>query len=254
MQNIVAALRAIERERDVRILYACETGSRAWGFPSPDSDYDVRFIYVHEMDHYLKLNEWKDSIEVSMEGDLDMSGWDLRKSLVLLKKSNAALIERFNSPIEYMAVDGFREKFSHLINCSYSPVTVFWHHYSLASKFWEELKDKEQVKLKSLFYLIRSLLSCNWIVIDDAVVPMQIDRLMSKVDVDIKDRLNELIKFKATVGEKYLHPADKVINEWIVETFKKIEVSKNNLKSNNSGYELLNEFFKDTLNNGTYHT
>src|SRR6187549_3465126 len=110
MQQINSILKQIETKNQIKILYACETGSRAWGFPSPDSDYDIRFIYMHERDWYLSLSQRKDSIEF-MEGDLDITGWDLRKCLILLKKSNAPLIERLQSPVEYYSVAGFKKEF-----------------------------------------------------------------------------------------------------------------------------------------------
>lgn len=142
MQNVNETLRLVENEHNIKILYACETGSRPWGFPSPDSDYDVRFIYHHERNSYLGLSERKDTIEF-MGGDLDMAGWDLRKSLKLLKKSNVPLIEHFQSPIIYFAPDDFKEKFLTLIEAYYSPIASFYHHHSLAVKFWGELKGKQ---------------------------------------------------------------------------------------------------------------
>src|SRR6266498_1888433 len=171
-------LKEIEQSKSIKILYACETGSRAWGFPSPDSDYDVRFIYCHERDWYLSLNKHKDSIELMTNESFDISGWDLRKSLVLLKKSNVPLIERFRSPIEYFSVQGFKQEFKKLIQKYYSPIAVFYHHYSLAGKFREDINDRKQIKLKSCFYLLRSLLSCNWIIKDKNVLPMHIEGLM----------------------------------------------------------------------------
>src|SRR5215210_4112931 len=147
MGGIKNRLHQIEQENKVKILFACETGSRAWGFPSPDSDYDVRFLYMHERDWYLQLDERKDTLEV-MQNDLDITGWDLRKSLLLLKKSNAALIERFQSPIEYYGEPSFKEEFKKLVDVYYSRTAVFYHHYSLANKFWESMGDNNEVRLK----------------------------------------------------------------------------------------------------------
>jgi uncharacterized protein len=242
MKHIQNILTQLSQEKDIEILYACETGSRAWGFPSPDSDYDIRFIYMHKRDWYLKLNEQKDTIE-QMVGDFDVTGWDVRKCLHLLKKSNVPLIERFQSPIEYMSNAGFRDKFKNLIEQYYSPIAVFYHHNSLATNFWEDLKDKEEIKLKSFFYLVRSLLSCNWIINDDTVLPMEIEGLFKYIDDDLKDRFRELIKLKATVGEKYLHKADADLFKWIKTMFDKLALAKDNIKINNVGMDSLNEFF-----------
>ena len=247
MKKIEEILKAIEKEKKIKILYACETGSRAWGFPSSDSDYDVRFIYMHERDWYLSLSQRKDTIE-HMDGDLDITGWDLRKSLVLLKKSNATLIERFQSPIEYFSAEEFKRAFKSLIEAYYSPTAVFFHHYSLAKKFWEELKDKEEVKLKSYFYLIRSLLSCNWIVKDKTVLPMDIEGLMKLIDTERRDEVRDLIMLKEGVDEKYLYKKSESLDKWVRSLFEMLDSSKENLgvsKADNSG---LNRFFLKMIN------
>lgn len=242
MDNIKDILKQIEEKRKIRILYACETGSRAWGFPSPDSDYDVRFIYMHERDWYLSLSERKSTIEL-MDGELDATGWDLKKSLILLKKSNASLIERFQSPIEYYSVAGIKDDFIRLIENYYSPIAVFFHHYSLANKFWEGLKDEKTYKLKSWFYLIRSLLSCNWIVNDTTVLPMHIEGLMKYSPTDVNTEIRELIKLKSTVEEKYLHEKNSQLNDWIAGLFSMLDGKKHDLSVNQSNMRALNDFF-----------
>ncbi len=247
MENIKNILTKIEKTKKIKILYACETGSRAWGFPSPDSDFDIRFIYRHDRDWYLSLSAKKDTLEI-MDGDLDITGWDLKKSLMLLKKLNASLIERFQSPIMYFEEGTFKNDFKDLVTNYYSPTAVFFHHYSLAKNFWEELKDAEEVKLKSYFYLIRSLLNCNWIIKDKSVLPMHIEGLMVFLDDDIKYKLRELIALKATVGEKYLHPKDDDLNKWITGLWEVIEMSKENLGINRTDFSLLNNFFLKTIN------
>ncbi|MFT3703495.1 MAG: nucleotidyltransferase domain-containing protein [Agriterribacter sp.] len=242
MKDMQQILDKIAADKRITILYACETGSRAWGFPSQDSDYDVRFLYMHKRDWYLSLSQRKDTIE-HMDGDLDITGWDLRKSLLLLKKSNVPLIERFQSPITYYADETFKTEFKELIELYYSPTAVFFHHYSLAQKFWEELKDKETVKLKSYFYLIRSLLSCYWIVHDKLVLPMHIEGLMTKIEPNRRDELRALIKLKAGVDEKYLHPKNESLNAWIIELFELLNRSKENLGVNRTDNSALNSFF-----------
>ncbi len=247
MENIKKILNEIEKAKNVRILYACETGSRAWGFPSPDSDYDIRFIYVHERDWYLSLNERKDSIE-HMDGDLDITGWDLRKCLVLLKRSNAPLIERFQSPIIYYKDEVFTAEFKELIVNYYSPTALFYHHYSLANKFWEEMKDKKEIKLKGYFYLIRSLLSCNWIAEDESVLPMDIEGLMTKIDAERREELRTLIRLKAGVDEKHMYQRDKNLDTWIEQLFEMLERCKNNLGVSKASNSMLNIFFLKMVN------
>lgn len=250
MESIKQTLGKIETEHKVKILYACETGSRAWGFPSPDSDYDVRFIYLHKTDWYLALNDRKDTIEF-MDGDLDVTGWDLRKCLKLLKKSNVPLIERFQSPVQYFANEKFKAGFIQLVQDYYSPTAAFYHHYSLATKFWEELKDQDRIKLKSYFYLVRALLSCNWIVKDKSVLPMHTEGLMKYVDEESKDELRRLISLKATVGEKYLHPKSNFMQTLVTSLFAYLDEHKTDLGVNNKDYASLNNFFLKALHENT---
>ncbi len=246
MEQIKFALEKIAAKKQVQILYACETGSRAWGFPSPDSDYDVRFIYTHPVDWYLSLGKHKDTIEY-MEGDLDITGWDFRKCLQLLKKSNAPLIERFQSPVEYFAVPGFKSNFLKLADSFYSPTAVFFHHYSLANKFWEELKDKDAAKLKSLFYLVRSLLACNWIIRDKTTLPMHLEGLLRYAADSIIGRLRDMVILKAGVGEKYLHERDTVLYEWVMNMFDYLECNKENLGVSTGDMQQLDAFFLKML-------
>jgi uncharacterized protein len=247
MQHIQTILTQIEQTKNIKILYACETGSRAWGFPSPDSDYDVRFIYQHQKDWYLSLSQHKDTIEYMVDETWDVTGWDLKKSLLLLKKSNAALIERFQSPIMYYGDETFKNEFKELVTSYYSPTAVFFHHYSLAKNFWEELKDANEIKLKSYFYLIRSLLSCHWIIKDKSVLPMHIEGLMVLIDSALRDKLRQLIQLKAGVSEKYMHPKDEELHQWITDLWELVEANKENLGVNGTDMKQLNAFFLKTI-------
>ena len=246
-KEISEILKEIENKRKIKILYACETGSRAWGFPSPDSDYDVRFIYMHERDWYLSLTHRKDTIE-EMNGELDIAGWDLRKCLVLLQRSNAPLIERFKSPITYFAKKDFVTEFKNLIDTYYSQTAVFYHHYSLAQKFWEEIRDGAEIRLKNYFYLIRSLLSCNWIIHNKSVLPMDIEGLMTLIDEKRREQIRNLIKLKAGVDEKYVHKTDLSLNTWIIQLFELLERSRENLGVSKADTSALNAFFLKIVN------
>jgi predicted nucleotidyltransferase len=247
VEKIPMILQEISERKNVKILFACETGSRAWGFPSPDSDYDIRLIYRHERNWYLSLSQHKDTIE-HMDGDLDVTGWDLRKCLTLLKKSNVPLIERFQSPIIYFEDTGFKESMTDLIRHYYSPTAVFFHHYSLAVKFRKEIGEKEQARLKSYFYMIRSLLSCHWIIKDKTVLPMNIHGLMKLIEPEAKERIQSLIELKAGVDEKYLHPSNKYLNQWTMNMFNYVELNKEDLGVSDADYSLLNNYFLKKIN------
>lgn len=242
MDQILQALGEIERLKQIKIVYACETGSRAWGFPSPDSDYDIRFIYKYDKDWYLQLGQRKDTVEI-MSGELDITGWDLRKSLMLLKKSNTALIERFQSPILYRNLRGFRNDFSALIREYYSARAVYFHHYFLAIKFWEEMKDQQQFKLKNYFYLLRSLLSCNWIMNDGSVPPMHIEGLMQYIGDEDRGMIRELIRLKADKNESYVHDSTKDQRRLITHLLKTTENKGESLPVCREDFSKLNSFF-----------
>ena len=133
---ILKRLKEIETEYGVTVLFASETGSRAWGFPSPDSDYDVRFIYMHPQEWYLSIDEKRDSIEY-LNGELDLVGWDIRKSLQLLRKSNAAMFERLQSPIVYVEQTEFRMKLNQMLPDYFSPKAGLHHYLSMACNYYK---------------------------------------------------------------------------------------------------------------------
>ena len=134
---IVSKLHEIEQMEKVRILLAVESGSRAWGFASPDSDYDVRFIYIRDKEDYLRLNTMRDVIELPVDEVLDINGWDLQKTLRLLYKSNSTLFEWFSSPIVYMESD-FADLFRRVMNDYFSSKRSLYHYISMAEGNYRE--------------------------------------------------------------------------------------------------------------------
>src|SRR5690242_13631967 len=147
-QRVRSALAQLEVERNVRVLYACESGSRAWGFASRDSDYDVRFLYIHPRDWYLSVEDRRDVIEQPIAADLDVSGWEMRKALRLLWKSNPPLLEWLKSPVVYCHDPEFLAEFSALAMRFYSPRRCFAHYLHMASGNWRDyLRDRAEVSL-----------------------------------------------------------------------------------------------------------
>ena len=148
-ERVIRELKRIEQEYGVRVLLAVESGSRAWGFASPDSDYDVRFIYAHPKDWYISVMEERDVIEEMLPGDLDVSGWDLRKALRLFAKCNLALNEWIGSPMTYFAIDEFRAQIAALIPRYFNPIAAI-HHYrsTAATAFRDNYGRRQEVPLR----------------------------------------------------------------------------------------------------------
>lgn len=162
-EAIAAAIAAIEARHEVRVLYAAESGSRAWGFASPDSDYDVRFIYAHRRDWYLSIGEPRDVIEAMLPGDLDLSGWDLRKALRLYQGGNYALNEWLDSPIVYREHGSLARQLRALLSQAFRAPGGHHHYLRTARNVYDSHLLGEAVRIKKVFYVLRPLLACRWI-------------------------------------------------------------------------------------------
>jgi predicted nucleotidyltransferase len=176
--RIRAELNAIERAESVRILLAVESGSRAWGFPSSDSDYDVRFVYVRPLETYLAVTPLRDVIERPVDGTLDVSGWDLRKALQLMLRSNAVLIEWLTSPVRYRNWDGADDLLA-LARSAASLSALTYHYQHQARRSFEALGEGNSARLKSYCYALRSALAIAWIRQRGEAPPMAIGALIA---------------------------------------------------------------------------
>jgi uncharacterized protein len=206
--TILECLRGIEAEHHVRILHACESGSRGWGFASPDSDYDVRFVYVHRLDWYLTVNPGRDVIEMPISGELDVSGWDLRKALKLLHGSNPVLHEWLRSPIVYLQDETWAPRLRALAQSHLSPDRAYYHYLSMAKRNHREHLQGEAVKYKKYFYVMRPLLAARWIREGRGAPPMRFAELAQATldDAALIDELNRLLDVKMRVGEAKTSP------------------------------------------------
>ncbi|NHN24554.1 nucleotidyltransferase domain-containing protein [Flavobacterium jejuense] len=215
--KILEKLKEIELQKGVELLYAVESGSRAWGFASPDSDYDIRFIYKHDLDYYLSLWEQPDTIEFMTADDLDGSGWDLRKTVRLLAKSNASLLEWIFSPVVYYENEAFMQQLRTLAKDCFSPVACL-HHYLGTTKNFMAVCEQEEVKLKSYFYALRTALAGKWIIENNTFPPVAFMELLPIAPQNIKDKVKELMEIKANQNETYLHPKEALITNFLQET------------------------------------
>jgi predicted nucleotidyltransferase len=201
--EIDARLAAIEAEHGVRVLYACESGSRGWGFASPDSDYDVRFLYAHPLPWYLQVSAGCDVIELPISDELDINGWELRKALGLLKKGNATLIEWLDSPVVYRADEAFLGAMRDAAQRTHRPERSFHHYVHMARKNYREYLRGETVRLKKYLYVLRPLLATLWIEQGRGVVPMRFAALVEAIvtDADLREAIEQLLVAKRAAME-----------------------------------------------------
>lgn len=244
--KILEKLKETEEKHGVEILFAVESGSRAWGFASPDSDYDIRFIYRHDKDWYLSLWDKDETIEFMTENDLDGSGWDLRKTFHLLLKSNAALLSWFYSPIVYVKHENFYDLFKPMADECFSPIAVSYHYLSMSKKYLEACRDDE-VKLKSYFYLLRTALTGKWILEKETVPPVLFSELLVLVDNPIKTKIENLITLKAIQGESYYHPNDRELFGFIESMIKETDEKAKGLKGGNADKIKMEKVFRKIL-------
>ena len=204
--DIERRLAAVESTEDVRLLMAVESGSRAWGFPSPDSDYDVRFIYVRRRDWYLSLAPGRDVIEYPIVDEIDLNGWDVRKSLGLLLKSNAVVSEWMNSPIRYRTDDPFIAKLAALADELLDARALALHYANLGgsqSNRW--LSEPGEVPVKKYFYALRPALAVRALRLDPTIrPPMNLQALIDVTDLPSATvrQIADLVEAKSRTNER----------------------------------------------------
>ncbi len=183
--HIRALLDEIADEEGATILFAVESGSRAWGFHSPDSDYDVRFVYARPVDWHLSLARKRDVIERPIDGDMDLSGWELGKALRLAMGSNAVIAEWLQSPIVYAEVDGVREALTAFCAGALDRAAISWHYLALLRRQHDRARNEDGgVRLKRYFYALRPALALRWMrLADRAMPPMDMAALVAGADL-----------------------------------------------------------------------
>jgi len=222
-KKIKEQLRRIEDAENIKILLAVESGSRAWGFASPDSDYDVRFVYIRSLEDYLRLDVIRDVIELPIDDVLDINGWDLQKTLRLLYKSNPTLFEWFSSPIVYKKTE-FSDKFRDLMMHFFSSKKTLYHYVSMAEGNYREYLKGDLVKAKKYFYVLRPVLACQWILDRGTPPPMLFSELLkTELPVELIDVVNQLLELKMNSPEVKLIKRISEINEYLDESIPRIK-------------------------------
>ncbi|MCG5250684.1 nucleotidyltransferase domain-containing protein [Brevibacillus agri] len=225
MQELIRQkLLEIEKEHELKVLFAVESGSRAWGFPSQDSDYDVRFVYVKKPEWYLSIDDKRDVVELPIDETLDISGWDIRKALKLFRKSNPALHEWLASGIVYRDELGFRAELIQMRNELFSPKTALLHYLSMANGNYRKDLQGDHVRIKKYFYVLRPILACEWIEKYRTNPPLLFQQLVAELvtDADLRREIDELLHRKMEGDELDLEPRIDVIHAYIDDRLERL--------------------------------
>jgi predicted nucleotidyltransferase len=203
--RVLQELNRLELQHDIRILLAVESGSRAWGFASPDSDFDIRFVYVHQPDWYLSVFEGRDVIDEMLSDQLDISGWELRKTLRLFSKCNLALNEWLGSPVTYSEVSNFRRQLLNLVPHYFNPIVAIHHYRSMTDRALVENLRDDCISIKKVFYVLRPLLACRWIERTTSQPPTEFQKLLLSdgVTADERQWIEQLLEQKSTAAEAH---------------------------------------------------
>jgi len=243
-------LMLIEQEHDVKVLFAIESGSRAWGFPSKDSDFDVRFVYIKKPNFYLSIDEKRDVIEVPINEILDINGWDIRKALKLFRKSNPPLLEWLVSDIVYYENYGFKEDMLKIRESVFSPKASMHHYLSMAKSNFREYLQGDEVRIKKYFYVLRPILACLWIEKHDTNPPILFQTLFEEFikESNLKLEIDSLLERKMSGEELDFEKRIDEINYFIDTEISRLTEYANSFKTNiKDATELLDELFRKYL-------
>lgn len=247
--EIDKTLARIESEHQVRVLFACESGSRGWGFASPDSDYDVRFIYVNRPDWYLTVLPGRDVIELPVNDTYDVSGWDLRKTLGLLRNGNATVVEWLSSPVVYRTDVNFVDQIRAAADLVHRPDRVFHHYLQMARKNYREYLQGERVRLKKYLYVLRPLLAALWIEQQRGPVPMRfldlVDALVT--ETALRTAIDELLVIKRRSGEAEEGLPLPEINRFLDAQLRRLEQIPTPQKDERGDYSVLDRLLRDMV-------
>lgn len=242
---ILQKLTELEQSENIKILYACESGSRAWGFASPDSDFDVRFIYSRNVNHYLSIAAMPDVVGLPVNEVLDIGGWDLKKALKLFLKSNGPLYEWLQSPIVYRQDNTFINELRGLMPAYFSLRSGGNHYLSMANNTLRDDLQGDKVKLKRYFYALHPALACQWIVEKRTVPPMEFDQLRVLIsDDNVQKSIDDLLEQKKTADEKAFITPVALLNEWLTDTLNHCREQIPLMPSEKKDADELNEVFR----------
>ena len=246
---VLLKIREIEEKEHIKVLHVIESGSRAWGFASLDSDYDVRFIYVRDKDFYLSLRDTKDFIDWELNEVLVINGGDLKKALQHFHKSNATLFEWSNSPVVYDTTAEWKNLYNRVAGRYFACKPALYHYYGAAAKNYREYLLDDMVKYKKYFYVLRPILACKWIEEKKCPPPVLFDELFCTVlEDDMKSAIKDLLEKKVKMAESDKAPKIEKINQYIEEKLAYYKALAESMKDDrNPDWEPLEKAFRDII-------
>lgn len=243
-------LRAVEQERNLRVIFACESGSRAWGFASNDSDFDVRFIYVRPAADYLKLRPPVDAFDQQGEDDFDLAGWDIRKTCELMRKSNGPLFEWLDSPIIYEQDGDLSARLASLREEYFDPRKTVYHYLSLAGGVWKKyLADVTEPVRKKYLYTLRPLACVKYIAQHRHMPPTLFEAVLDQIDLPAETRraIDALVADKKANRELGAGPADTTLNTWITQVLDEGQAIAASLPTSGADNTSLDQLIADAI-------
>ena len=245
-EEILQSLTALEAELGLRVLYACESGSRAWGFASRDSDWDVRFFFAWPQREYLRVQTPRDQIHRDLPGDLDITGWDLRKGLHHMAKSSASVLEWLHSPQVYFETHAVLEMRALARQCFRVRPTV--HHYlGLAKQLWAQAGEGAALNGKKCLYVMRAALCARWALTRGTPPPVAFAELLPLIGDDtLRDEVLRFVELKKEAREGDALPVSESLRTFLADTRAACDAEQEHLTTEEADMAPLDDFFQRT--------
>ncbi len=247
-EEILISLTSLEAEQGIRVLYACESGSRAWGFASRDSDWDVRFFFVHPQREYLRVQLPADHLHRDLPGDLDITGWDLRKALHHAAKSSASVLEWLGSPVVYFDRDGFAAEMRRLARGCFRVRPTVHHYLGLAKQLWAQAGEGAELNGKKCLYVIRATLCARWALTHGTPPPVAFAELLPLIDdAVLREEVRQFVALKLEARESDALPVSGALRRFLSDTRAACDEEQAALTTADPDLSPVDDFFQRTL-------
>lgn len=224
-----AELTRLEVEHSISVIFAVEAGSRAWGFESSDSDYDVRFVYKHPPNWYTSVREKRDVIE-ERSMSLDIDGWDVRKAFRLMMKGNPPLHEWIHSPTFYSVRRDY-DSLKTAAQALWQPLSSVHHYTGMAWRNYRQyIRGVERPKRKKYLYVIRPILAAEFVLMNEMRPPVRFDELLAWAETRqspilsaaTADEIDNLLAEKMRGDELGESEHLPLVDQWLEGTFDRL--------------------------------